>query len=62
LEALKILIALLLTLLLAGCKKEEVDPREAILGKWEIFYHGNGEYQPPIKDPTGYREFLPGLD
>jgi len=55
----KTLISLLLIFLLAGCKKEEINPREAILGKWEIFYLGNGEYQPPIKNPSGYREFLP---
>jgi len=55
----KILIALLLAVVSAGCKKAEIDPREAILGKWEIFYHGNGEYQPPIKNPGAYSEFLP---
>ncbi|WP_148289431.1 hypothetical protein [Fibrella aestuarina] len=47
--------------MLSGCKQEAMplDPRQQILGKWETFYVGNGEYRPPIANPTGYQEFLP---
>lgn len=50
-----------LVLLLAGCKPVEIaiDPHQQILGKWETFYVGNGEYRPPITNPSGYQEFLP---
>lgn len=43
-----------------GCKQEAIslDPRQQILGKWEIFYLGNGEERPPITNPSGYQEFL----
>ncbi|MCE7059282.1 hypothetical protein [Dyadobacter sp. CY343] len=54
----KQLIAFALILFLAGCKKDKIDPHQAILGKWEEFYVGNGEYQPPIDPPTGYIEFM----
>jgi hypothetical protein len=49
-------VALLVVLLAVGCKKDQVGP-EKILGKWEEFYVGNGEYRPPIDPPIGYREF-----
>ena len=57
----KRLLATLLIALLSGCKQETVtlDPRQQILGKWEIFYLGNGEYRPPDTNPSGYSEFLP---
>ena len=59
LTQIKISLALVLILLIAGCKKEKVDPKQQILGKWEEFYLGNGEYRPPIEDPLGYWHFLP---
>lgn len=54
-------VASLLIALLSGCKQEAgpLDPRQQLLGKWETFYLGNGEYRPPITRPSGYREFLP---
>jgi len=55
----KISIIIFLILLLIGCKKDEIDPHQQILGKWEIFYLGNGEYREPIKNPTAYMELLP---
>lgn len=57
----KYLVASLLIALLSGCKQETItlDPQQQILGKWETFYVGNGEYRPPIKNPSGYREYLP---
>ena len=55
----KILTTLVLIFLFAGCKNDEIDPRQQILGKWEIFYLGNGEYRPPITSPSAYSEFLP---
>lgn len=55
----KLLLTFVFIFLLAGCKKDEIDPREAILGKWENFYVGNGEYRPPIEDSLGYWHFLP---
>ncbi|CAG5072998.1 hypothetical protein DYBT9623_04529 [Dyadobacter sp. CECT 9623] len=53
------LIAFALILCLAGCKKDKIDPHQAILGKWDEFYLGNGEYRPPIKNPSAYWHFLP---
>jgi hypothetical protein len=55
----KLLLAFAFIVLLAGCKKNEIDPRQAILGKWEEFYVGNGEYQPPIVNPLASWQFLP---
>lgn len=59
LTQIKIPLALVLIVLIAGCKKDEIDPRQAILGKWEPFYLGNGEYQPPVAKPGAYWHFLP---
>lgn len=53
------LLLILLVLLGTGCKKDRIDPREKILGRWEEFYVGNGEHRPPIDPPIAYREFLP---
>ncbi len=52
----KTFVVCLAVLLVIGCKKDQVGP-EKILGKWEEFYVGNGEYRPPIDPPIGYREF-----
>jgi hypothetical protein len=53
----KQLIAFALLLSLGGCKKDKTDPHQAILGKWELVYHGNGE---PIPiNSRSYLEFLP---
>ncbi|MCF2490772.1 hypothetical protein [Dyadobacter sp. CY347] len=59
LTQIKISLALVLILLNAGCKKDKVDPKQQILGKWEEFYLGNGEYQPPIVNPPASWHFLP---
>jgi hypothetical protein len=55
----KLLLAFVVIFLLAGCKKDEINAHQAILGKWENFYVGNGEYRPPIEDPLAYWHFLP---
>ncbi|KAA6438060.1 hypothetical protein FEM33_18790 [Dyadobacter flavalbus] len=55
----KILGIFMFVLFVAGCKNDEIDPRQAILGKWEEFYLGNGEYRPPIVKPLASRQFLP---
>ncbi len=58
----KQLITLITLVLLVGCKQVEMPPlppQQQILGKWETFYLGNGEYRPPIAKPSGYQEFLP---
>ncbi len=50
----------LITLVFIGCKQEErplLPTSQRILGKWETFYVGNGEYRPPIMNPSGYQEF-----
>jgi hypothetical protein len=52
----KAFVAFLVVLLAVGCKKDQVGP-EKILGKWDEFYVGNGEYRPPIDPPIAYREF-----
>lgn len=49
-------------LLFYSCKQVELpplSPQQQILGKWETVYLGNGEYRPPITNPSGYQEFLP---
>ena len=57
----KYILATLLIAFLSSCKQEAIntDPRKQILGKWEIFYLGNGEYRPQITNPSCYQEFLP---
>ncbi|MCF2489190.1 hypothetical protein [Dyadobacter sp. CY347] len=55
---LRLLGSLLLILFMSGCKEDEIDRQQVILGKWENFYSGNGEYQPPYKS-NGYWYFLP---
>jgi hypothetical protein len=57
--SMKSIITLFIAVLLVGCGKDEVNPRQEILGKWEPFYLGNGEYQPPNEKPGGYWHFLP---
>jgi len=46
-----------------SCKEDkvevEIDPAEAILGKWELIEIGNWPNMNPIDEPTGYREFMP---
>ncbi|MBC8151646.1 MAG: hypothetical protein H7Z72_01915 [Bacteroidetes bacterium] len=57
----KSVILLLSGLLLYSCKQVDMpplSPQQQILGKWQNVYLGNGEYRPPVKDPSGYREFL----
>lgn len=58
----------LIALLLVGiatccCEKEngpvEIDPAEAILGKWEAIEIGNWPDLLPIPEATGYVEYLP---
>lgn len=52
-------IFLFILLCTTSCKKDDIEPNQQILGKWEVFYLGNGEYRPPIQNPTGYQHFLP---
>lgn len=57
----KLVMLIFSGLLFYSCKQVELpplSPQQQILGKWEIFYLGNGEYRPPITNPSGYREFL----
>lgn len=53
----KTYVILLLLFSLLGCKSKEIDPRQQILGKWEMISTGNGENMNPIENPLGYREF-----
>lgn len=55
----KAIVTFVIAVLLFGCDKDEVGPHEQILGKWEGFYLGNGEYQPPVEKPGAYWHFLP---
>lgn len=55
----KLLVVFMLVVFVSGCKKHELDPQHAILGKWEPFYLGNGEYRPPVDKPGAYWHFLP---
>jgi hypothetical protein len=47
--------------MLVSCKKEEpqLDPRKAILGKWEATHLGNGNDLIPIENPIAYQQYLP---
>ena len=58
LNPVKLSSSFLLILLISGCKKDDIDPQQAIIGKWEDFYSGNGEYRPPYNS-SGYWQFLP---
>lgn len=51
------LLPFCLFLIIVGCNKEEdvqIDPQEAILGKWEISYFGSSS----IEEASGYEEYL----
>ena len=54
----KAITAIVALMLMMGCKKSGIDSAQQILGKWEIFYLGNGEFQPAITSPSGYRQFM----
>ncbi|GGH22011.1 hypothetical protein GCM10007423_03550 [Dyadobacter endophyticus] len=56
--SIKLSVAFVLIALTGGCNKDEINPQQAILGKWENFYSGNGEYRPPYDKPGGYWNFL----
>lgn len=56
--SIKLSVAFVLIALTGGCNKDEINPQQAILGKWENFYSGNGEYRPPHDKPGGYWNFL----
>lgn len=49
-------LLIIVLIVLTGCKKEEImiDPKEAILGKWELSHFGSN----PVKEPVGYVEYL----
>lgn len=49
-----------IVLVCIGCTAEEVviDPREAILGKWEITHLGNGDQLTQIVNPISYQEYF----
>lgn len=49
----------LLAVALVACDRTSVKPEQQILGKWEEFYIGNGEYRPPIANPLASWHFLP---
>ena len=55
-------ILLLVTVFVfTSCRENEVDldPAEAILGKWEKIEIGNWPDMDHISEPSGYREYLP---
>jgi hypothetical protein len=59
-----ILYLLLFGIAFYGCSKEkietiEIDPAEAILGKWEAIKIGNWPFLLPIPEASGYVEYLP---
>jgi len=56
-----ILFIFILALLVTGCEKDEapIDPKNAIIGKWEITHLGNGEDLEPVENSISYREYLP---
>ncbi|MCE7063398.1 MULTISPECIES: hypothetical protein [Dyadobacter] len=55
----KTIATLLIAITLVACEKKDVNPEQQILGKWEEFYLGNGEYQPHIVNPPASWHFLP---
>jgi hypothetical protein len=57
-----LLIPLLMTLFtFTNCEKweNEINPAEAILGKWEMVEIGNWPNMSQYPEPSGYREYLP---
>lgn len=56
-----VLFISVLALLATGCEKDEapIDPKNAIIGKWEITHLGNGEDLEPVENSISYREYLP---
>ena len=53
---------MLTAIILTSCKediKAEMNPKIAILGKWEITHLGNGSELIPIDNPSAYEEYLP---
>jgi len=54
------ILFLLLMLTTFSCKKitTETDPTKIILGKWEMIEMGNWPVMEPIKNPSGYMEYL----
>ena len=54
-------VSIFLLIGISSCDKEEIkiDPRKAILGKWEITHIGNGDSLRPVENPIAYAEYLP---
>lgn len=44
----KLLVVFMLVVFVSGCKKHELDPQHAILGKWEPFYLGKANTDHPL--------------
>ena len=56
-----VLLIASLSVIGVSCNKEDIDidPRKAILGKWEITHIGNGDSLRPVENPIAYAEYLP---
>ncbi|HET8736479.1 MAG TPA: hypothetical protein VFM69_07760 [Pricia sp.] len=58
----KLFFYALAVLLVYSCSKDDQpvdDPRDAILGKWQLTHLGNGIDAPPYEGDPGYQEYLP---